>query len=395
MSGMASESLWQSEEIEGRGRAIVSSKPLRGGDIVLRDSPILLYSGSPLNGQQPLFSTSIFCDNCFKKLESASAASSCPSCFQNRFCSQHCLSASIASSHTPWVCQALSRLRDCPSLVLHQPLERQIQARFLIAAYNLALVSPPNFQILLSLQGYGEDKDAAAAQFLHSLISSLCPPPPIDGFSFSFEITSALLSKDKLNAFGIMEPMEFNKENCGQRSVRAYGIYPKASLFNHDCLPNACRFDYVDTAPDRNTDVIIRMIHDVPQGREICLSYFPVNWNYSNRKKRLLEEYGFTCECDRCKVEANWSDNEDNEGDDDDEAMEEDRDESMVEEATSEYEADFPHAYFFLRYMCNRENCWGTLAPLPSSDNNRSSILLECNVCGNVKNDEEFGVDAA
>ncbi|KAJ9186171.1 hypothetical protein P3X46_005703 [Hevea brasiliensis] len=389
---MARENLVRIEEIQGRGRAIVSSQPLRGGEIVLRDSPILLYSAFPLNGQQLQFSTSIYCDNCFRKLQSASAPLSCPSCSQHRFCSPNCLSVSIASSHNTWVCQALSRMRDCPSLVLHQPMERQIQARFLIAAYNLALVSPSNFQILSSLQGHGEDKDAVAAQFLHSVISSLCPPPSIEGFLFSLELTSALLAKDKLNAFGIMEPVDFNKENCGQRSVRAYGIYPKASLFNHDCLPNACRFDYVDNAPDRNTDVIIRMIHDVPQGREICLSYFPINENYSSRQKRLLEDYGFTCECDRCKVEANWSDQEDNEGDDDDEeneAMEEDHDEPMVEEAASEYETDFPHAYFFVRYMCNRENCWGTLAPLPSSNVNQSSNLLECNVCGNIKNEAD------
>lgn len=369
-----SQTLVRIEEIQGRGRGLVSSKPLKGGEIVLRDSPVLLYSAFPLNR------SSIYCDGCFRKLLSASTVS-CPSCSYHHFCGPNCLSAAMASSHTPWVCQALSRLRDCSSLVT----ERQVQARFLVAAYNLALVSPSNFQILSSLQGRGEEEDAAVAQFLHSLISSLCPPPP-SPISLSLELTWALLAKDKLNAFGIMEPFNLNEENGGQRSVRAYGIYPKASLFNHDCLPNACRFDYVDTAADRNTDIIIRMIHDVPQGREVCLSYFPVNENYSSRQKRLLEDYGFTCECDRCKVEANWSDHDQ----DEDEAMEEDLDESMeeeeeeVEKAVSDNETDFPHAYFFMRYMCNRTNCWGTLAPLSPSHAN----LLECNVCGNIKNDE-------
>ncbi|OMO58439.1 hypothetical protein COLO4_34640 [Corchorus olitorius] len=165
-----------------------------------------------------------------------------------------------AASHSPWVCQALTRLRDCPSLV-SQPLERQLQARFLIAAYNLALISPSNFQLLLSLQGQGSPSDGPAIQFLHSLISSLCPPPSLP---LSIELTAALLAKDKLNAFGLMEPISSQLD--GQRSVRAYGIYPRASFFNHDCLPNACRFDYVDSAPDQNTDIIVRMIHDVPQG---------------------------------------------------------------------------------------------------------------------------------
>lgn len=274
-------------------------------------------------------------------------------------------------------------------------MDRQVQAHFLVAAYNLALVSPSDFQILLSLQGRGEDEDAAAAQFLHSLISSLCPPP-IQGFAFSLELTSALLAKDKINGFGLMESLYLSEGNGGQRSVRAYGVYPKASFFNHDCLPNACRFDYVDTASDCNTDIIVRMIHDVPQGREICLSYFPVNDNYSIRQKRLLEDYGFTCDCDRCKVEANWSsdddDNGDGDGDGGGDGDGDDENEVMVDEPMeagfdNDTNTDFPHAYFFLRYMCNRNNCWGTLAPLPPSRASPSN-LLECNVCGNIKNDE-------
>uniref|UniRef100_A0A2P2R2T9 SET domain-containing protein n=1 Tax=Rhizophora mucronata TaxID=61149 RepID=A0A2P2R2T9_RHIMU len=146
------------------------------------------------------------------------------------------------------------------------------------------------------------------------------------------------------------------------------------------------------------------MIHDVPQGREICLSYFPVNWDFATRQKRLAEDYGFTCGCDRCQVEATWSDADDihNDNDDDDDNLDigdedENENEMMIDqecvEAMTETTLDntdsnnFPHAYFFLRYMCNRENCCGTLAPLPPSDRNPSN-LLECNVCGNIKKDE-------
>eukprot|EP00258_Populus_trichocarpa_P034986 XP_024451005.1 histone-lysine N-methyltransferase ASHR2 [Populus trichocarpa] len=386
--GVNTETLVRVEEIQGRGRGLVSTQPLRGGQIVLIDSPILLYSALALTKQQ--HSTFLYCDKCFKTIQSASV--SCPTCSHQRFCSPTCLSAALASSHTPWVCQSLSRLRDCQDFLQHHSVERQIQAQFLVAAYNLAFVSPSDFQILLSLQGRAEDEDPAIVQSLHSVISSLCPPPPIEGFSFSLELIAALVAKDRFNAFGLMEPLNLNEENGGQRSVRAYGIYPKASLFNHDCLPNACRFDYVDTNNSGNTDIVVRMIHDVPQGREICLSYFPVNSNYSTRRKRLLEDYGFTCDCDRCKVEATWSDDEGDGDDNDNEVMEEDVDEPMEaesdgEEIGNDNSTDFPHAYFFLRYMCNRNNCWGTLAPFPPSDA-KPSNLLECNACGDIKNDE-------
>ncbi|XP_057978002.1 histone-lysine N-methyltransferase ASHR2 [Malania oleifera] len=376
-------------EIHGRGRALVSSQPLKAGQIVFRDSPILLYSAFPFEcdgaSSSSIAADRNYCSHCFRKLHIAAGASiiSCPSCSHTSFCSPSCRSAALSSTHTPWVCRTLIRLRNCPSLVALDQ-DRQVQARFLVAAYNLAAVSPSDFQILLSLQGAGDGNDAAV--FLHSLISSLSPPPQ----SVSVELTAALLAKDKLNAFGLMEPFSPG----GERSVRAYGMYPNASFFNHDCLPNACRFDYVDTDPDGNTDIIVRMIHDVPRGREICLSYFPVNEKYSHRQRRLLEDYGFTCECDRCKVEANWSDEEEEEEEGDE--MDEDSDDRMgmgvddVENAL-EAESDFPHAYFFLRYMCNRDNCWGTLAPLPPSNDGTPSNVVECNVCGSLKKDEDEG----
>lgn len=256
--------------------------------------------------------------------------------------------------------------------------------------------SPPHFQTLLSLQGEPIADDASV--FLHSLISSVFASPNLEKIGFSVELTAALLAKDKLNAFGLMEPLNQDK----QRSVRAYGIYPRASFFNHDCLPNACRFDYVDSVSDvSNTNIVVRVIHDLPAGREICLSYFPVNLKYSERQQRLKEDYGFTCGCDRCNVEATWSDNEegeeemDHEDDDGDDGMDDDDDgDDMGADletndcGMSKENDDFPHAYFFMRYMCSRDNCGGTLAPIPAVDA-RPSTVMECNVCGNLSNSED------
>ncbi|PKI65605.1 hypothetical protein CRG98_013998 [Punica granatum] len=326
-------------EMQGRGRALVAAQPLRGGQVVLRDSPILLYSALPFTGgPSSSSSTTIhrYCDHCFRALQSAPVL--CPSCRHHAFCSPACLGVASVSSHSPWACQTLARLIDCSSF-LGQPPELQVQARFLVASYNLSITSPEDFQVLQSLQGRDicSDDTASSVQLLHPLIASVCPPPPTPfPHGFSPELSANLLSKDKLNAFGLMEPFGAG----GERSVRAYGIYPRASFFNHDCLPNACRFDYVDTVPDHNTDIVVRMIHDVPQGREICGS-------------------------SDADIEA-------------------------------EKENDFPHEYFFVRYVCNRENCFGTLAPLPPSADGAASEIMECNVCGQLKRandgeEEEMG----
>lgn len=194
-----------------------------------------------------------------------------------------------------------------------------------------------------------------------------------------------------------MEP--FREEDSGERRVRAYGIYPKASFFNHDCLPNACRFDYVDGDGENNTAIVVRAIHEIPEGREVCLSYFPVNWNYKERQARLLQDYGFKCECDRCQVEKNWKDEDEDQEEEIVESMdEEDGTEGMEEDnggVGGEDDGDFPHAYFFIRYVCDRENCGGTLAPLPPAPGGTTSSVMECNVCGRCKTDDGFGGDAS
>ncbi|OAY76698.1 Histone-lysine N-methyltransferase ASHR2 [Ananas comosus] len=197
--------------------------------------------------------------------------------------------------------------------------------------------------------------------------------------------------------------MEPSAAPAPTRGVRAYGIYPDAAFFNHDCLPNACRFDYVDGPGDRNADLTVRALHEIPQGREVCISYFPANWSYKERQTRLLEDYGFRCECDRCRVESQWKENDCDQDDDEDggeeetmeegEGAEEDGEEMEAEEEgedeDGDWDGDFPHAYFFVRFLCDRENCGGTLAPLPPSADGTLSNVLECNVCGRLRKEEE------
>ncbi|KAI4327979.1 hypothetical protein L6164_020380 [Bauhinia variegata] len=346
------------EQIPGKGRGWIAARPIKAGQIVLRESPIILYSAIPLiSHSEPSCSSFSYCDYCFRIFAPALPESilSCPLCPHARFCSENCLSTAQKSSHSSWVCQALSLLRESSSL-LEQPPERQVQARFVVAAYNLAILSPSDLQSLLSLLGTPDSTVVFAAQFLHSLISSLCPPQT----QLSVELTAQLLAKDRLNSFCLMEPYS---PDGPQRSIKAYAIYPEASLFNHACLPNACRFGYLEgTAPGdaRNTDIIIRTIQDIPEGTEVCISYFRINRDYDTRKKILMQDYGFSCKCERCKIEAHWS-------------------------ATAS-NGDFPHAYFLSKYVCDRINCSGTLAPLPPTDHTPSNVV-ECNFCGNLKTD--------
>lgn len=376
---IVTEPLVKLADVPGRGRALIASRDIKAGEILLSDAPLLLYPASPTSpaSSSSSISTLTFCSHCFRSLRSAPVP--CVFCPSAVFCSTRCLSAGLSSRHHPSLCGVLAALPPLPNSDLLS------QAHYLLAAFVLSSSSPANFHLLLSLDGGDASPTQDDAVFLHSLLG------PLTGFSL--ELTAGLIAKDKRNSFGLMEPLR--KEDAGRRTVRAYGIYPNASFFNHDCLPNACRFDYLDRDVDGNTDITIRAINDIPEGREVCLSYFPANWGYTERQQRLMEDYGFHCICDRCEVEKNWKNDDDN-----DEGMEEEDEDERVEgmegencEDAGDGDADFPHAYFFVRYVCDQENCGGTMAPLPPLPEGTSSGLLECNVCGWLKKEEGFGGD--
>lgn len=365
-------------DLPGRGRALLAARNVREGEVLLSEPPLLLYPAS-------LASLPSFCSACFRSLSASPPHGPCPSCRAASFCSPAC----AAASHPRLVCAALSggSLAAVPE-ALQEPL------LFLLSAYSL---QEPSLRTLLSLSSapHSPSPSQLDVASLHAMMASLVPThmlPP----GFSPELTVALLAKDRTNSFSIMEPYrpEVPQE---LRKARAYAVYPRASLLNHDCLPNACHFDYPDRPGPGSTDIVVRALHDITEGREVCISYFAANWRYADRQCRLLEDYGFRCECERCQVESKWKLDDDNDGGDGDDTMEEDDggdggDDGMEQEegdGDGDGDDDFPHAYFFVRYLCDREDCYGMLAPLPPLANGELSHVFECNVCGQLRKEED------
>uniref|UniRef100_A0ACD6AGG7 Uncharacterized protein n=1 Tax=Avena sativa TaxID=4498 RepID=A0ACD6AGG7_AVESA len=379
---MAGEAL-RVADLPGRGRALLAAREILEGEVILSEPPIVLYPSS-------LASLPSYCSACFRSLPPPPHAP-CPSCRAAAFCSPACASA----SHPRLVCAALS------SGLAAAPEAHQEQLLFLLSAYSL---QESSLRALLSLssapQGPSPSQQQDAAS-LHAMVSSLAPPhilPP----GFSPDLTAALLSKDRTNSFSIMEPYRPDVP-LELRKTRAYAMYLRASLLNHDCLPNACHFDYVDRPGPGNADIVVRALHGISEGKEVCISYFAANWRHADRQRRLLEDYGFQCECERCQIESKWKfddDDDDNDGGDGDDTMEEEHakedvgdgvDEGMEQEEGSDDDGDddFPHAFFFVRYMCDREDCYGMLAPLPPLANGDLSHVFECNACGQFKKEED------
>lgn len=83
---------------------------------------------------------------------------------------------------------------------------------------------------------------------------------------------------------------EISRNNIG------VGVYLQTSMLNHSCKPNAIvEFDGVD--------VKVWASEDISEGDEVFISYIAVCGNVYFRRK-LLEKWGFVCQCTRCLTEV-------------------------------------------------------------------------------------------
>ncbi|KAL4420349.1 hypothetical protein ABPG77_006156 [Micractinium sp. CCAP 211/92] len=436
--------LVHAREAPGRGRGIFAAQQISAGDVVLREPPVLLY---PQHG-----TAAAFCSHCLRAFnsleENAAAVVACSTCGLVGFCGPPCAAAAAVDpgSHCPAVCRLLSAcnlsgLTDEQQTAL-QFLFRCCSLRAAAAAGDAAaaarlttitsLQAPP---ALPSLEAAADGSSSGSnhggwsagsteVRELHGRLShALAAAGAGPAAALSLEEVAELLRRDAANGYGIMAPSAPD----GERRIRGTGLYALPSLINHECLPNVARFDRFDRppgedpAPAANAAVEFRALHDIPQEEEITQSYFPLPWPLGERQQRCREDYGFECTCPRCKEEATWSE-EESEWETDDDAGMEDAEAAgggaggsacahahadgaqqqgqqgaagpaaAGQEGQQQQQADPAYInLFLLKYVCPREGCYGTLAPLPGQPAGRpGGPLFECNMCGGRRSEAEF-----
>lgn len=295
---------------------------------------------------------------------------------------------------------------------LNEEQQSSLHLLFRVASLKLAVLNG-NDASAVRLSALGLLSGAASActlecQELHGRLTHACAAAGLQTSEglLSLQEVGDLLQKDLINGYGIMAP----SGPQGERQIRGSGLYPTASLVNHDCLPNLARFDNFDSSsaaaslPGSNTSIQLRALHAIPQGEELTQSYFPLVWGYRERQERCQEQYGFQCTCLRCQEESMWPS-----GDDSDEWMTDDGEDAAhaTSEAESEAGAQFGGAaplaadaqqpecadqkadaayisLFLKKYVCPREDCQGTLAPVQGTER------YECNMCAFTRTEEDF-----
>ena len=110
------------------------------------------------------------------------------------------------------------------------------------------------------------------------------------------DICHELISRASHNAFSIRPSSD--GEHSGE--FLGYGVWPEASFFNHSCRPNVHK-------ERRGRQWTFRSNRDIAAGRELCITYLggdERDLDVRGRRKRLLDEWGFECQCRGCEEEA-------------------------------------------------------------------------------------------
>ena len=97
----------------------------------------------------------------------------------------------------------------------------------------------------------------------------------------------------------LLSKLETNSFNILDQDLRPIGIglYPGATMINHDCSANAaCVFE--------GNVVSIRAMRKITCGEEITISYIDTGKSVEKRRKEIFSGFGFLCSCSLCSSDS-------------------------------------------------------------------------------------------
>ncbi|KAF5834973.1 hypothetical protein DUNSADRAFT_8073 [Dunaliella salina] len=119
---------------------------------------------------------------------------------------------------------------------------------------------------------------------------------------FSPEDKTRIAKMTKFNCFGDNREDDALCAVSGRPSAGHIGIWGPFAMLNHSCAPNTMNY-VVDTA--NQGIMVVRAAKAIAQGEEVTISYMgrPQLRPVGPRQVKLLSDYGFECDCQRCLQE--------------------------------------------------------------------------------------------
>jgi len=345
----------------GPGRGLFLTEDVKGGDTILVDDPVLIY---PDEGNKR-----VTCASCFGMPHGTAVdlPCRCDTCKEAWFCCKECheaaLKATPGQGHSPQECALLQKMSSMRNKLGGEggiTLSRMLIKAALIKAHDTDRWR--QLQDLCAPDGL-EDHDCDWGMLCLRITDLGADLASLGGAQ-----ARLMLQRDASNGMGILA----KKGPDEPPSLRAGCLYGTCSMINHACSPNVARFDYFDDPGTGNMQVHVRALSDLQAGTELRMNYLSILVGVKERQERLLDEYGFKCECDRCYLEMLFPDDESPSSDEDASEAQSKRKVSPVvrRAAPTEEEEDRRNALalWIAKYSCPEEDCGGTMVPTEASN---------------------------
>ncbi|XP_061787282.2 SET and MYND domain-containing protein 4 [Nerophis lumbriciformis] len=290
-----------------KGRHLVAAKGIPAGEVILSERPYgcVLIPGGKVFGRE--------CRRCHRCLIQTLRPVPCRGCAYSRYCSSACQTLAWEEHHR-WEC----------------PLGPRLQAAGVMSQLALRVALTAGAENIRAAAESSECADYAYTRVFRLLHHSARQSPDM---RFLCAVTVATLSLEldgdgdgdggaewrllgsaalrhllqlRCNAQAVITlqhqgPSDAPVQSSQEERV-ATALFPTLSLLNHACCPNTSLAFSVGEPPGVGVAVTVRASRSVSPGQEVTHCYGPHSSRMVARERRrlLLEQYYFLCECGAC-----------------------------------------------------------------------------------------------
>jgi hypothetical protein len=113
-----------------------------------------------------------------------------------------------------------------------------------------------------------------------------------------FEDHTAVLSPQRRCAEDVADRRSEPLWQQGFPPIDGAALYHTGAMMNHSCAPN------IDCTWSDSCRATFAANRTIPVDGELCIAYCDPSEPVSKRRQRLLEDFGFICQCELCVVEG-------------------------------------------------------------------------------------------
>ncbi|XP_075158478.1 SET and MYND domain containing, arthropod-specific, member 8 isoform X2 [Haematobia irritans] len=259
-------SVWQILDSPISGRGIFASKDIAAGEIILRD--YALMAGPKANEASSVNTCAVCCLHIQGNNRDIMCKNGCtlPIC-------QNCQDSKSCHSD------------ECELLRKWQPKQKHQSNLYILRMISIVrgiFLGAQQRRLLYALQANVDKYDMSEFEKAIRCFESF--PKDQEMMEYFFRIICAF----NTNAFEGTCRLDNGHE------LRIRGLFPLASLINHQCTPNA------DHHFENGKTIVFIATRPIRQGEEITTSYTKLIWSNMMRKMFLMMTKKFMCSCLRC-----------------------------------------------------------------------------------------------